>query len=290
MAGAHTFRSRESSARPAPTTSRRHASPELDAVLFDMDGVITDTAKVHAVAWQRLFDDFLSARAATSSDQVRPFDVQRDYRQYVDGKPRYDGVASFLESRGIALPRGNPDDGPELETICGLGNRKDRYFTAWLDSNRVETYPGTLRLVDDLHRAGIKTAVFTSSRNAVTVLTNAGVLGLFDAKVDGTDLAQLDLPGKPDPAMLWEAAARLGAAPARAAIVEDSVAGVQAGVSGKFGFVIGVDRGDGDDGLLGSGADVVVSDLSEVALVDDARLAVEAPDTPGSPGESAETI
>jgi trehalose-phosphatase len=249
------------------------AQPE--AVLFDMDGVITDTAKAHAAAWQRLFDEFLEARAERHGEEFRPFDPRQDYRQYVDGKPRMDGVSSFLESRGIELPYGDEHDGPERETVCGLGNRKDRYFNAWLEENQVRSYPGTLGLIDDLRAAGIKIAVFSASRNAEAVLRNAGVLDRFDAKVDGSDAAKLGLPGKPDPAMLLEAARRLGAAPGRSAVVEDAIAGVEAGARGAFGLVIGVARGDYGDELQAAGADVVVRDLSELRFTPGAGLAVK---------------
>jgi len=249
------------------------AQPE--AVLFDMDGVITDTAKAHAAAWQRLFDEFLKARAERHGEAFRPFDPRRDYRQYVDGKPRMDGVRSFLDARGIDLPYGDENDDPDRETVCGLGKRKDRYFNTWLAENQVYAYPGTLELVDALRRAGVKTAVFSASRNAEAVLRNADVLDLFDARVDGRDAAELELPGKPDPAMLLEAARRLGAAPGRTAVVEDAIAGVEAGARGGFGLVIGVARGDYDDQLASAGADVVVHDLSELRFTPGEGLAVK---------------
>ncbi|WP_152206833.1 trehalose-phosphatase [Marinobacter changyiensis] len=235
----------------------------LEAVLFDMDGVITDTANAHAAAWQRLFDEFLKARAERCGEEFHPFDPHYEYRQYVDGKPRLDGVRSFLESRGIELPYGD-DDGSERETVYGLGQRKDRYFNAWLEENQVRSYPGTLNLIDDLRAAGIKVAVFSASRNAEAVLRNAGLLDRFDARVDGSDAAELGLPGKPDPAMLLEAARRLDTAPGRTAVVEDAIAGVAAGARGAFGLVIGVARGDFDDDLKTAGAGVVVHDLSEL--------------------------
>ncbi len=259
-------------------------SPELDAVLFDMDGVITDTATVHALAWKRLFDDFLAVRASEDDTTARPgadrswarpFDLSEDYCRYVDGRPRYDGVATFLRSRAITLPYGHDDDPPSAVTVCGLGNRKDGYVKTWLTENQVRTYPGTMTFIADLHAAGIRTAVFSSSCNAEGVLTSADVIDVFDVRVDGTDLGRLGIPGKPHPAMLWETASRLGVEPARAAIVEDATSGVQAGTDGGFAFVIGIDRGtcygssDGDAcrrGLLAAGASVVVDDLSEVTV------------------------
>lgn len=237
---------------------------QLDAVLFDMDGVITDTANAHAAVWQRLFDEFLKARAERLGETFHPFDPHQDYRQYVDGKPRMDGIRCFLESRGIDLPYGDDDDPLERETVCGLGHRKNRYFHAWLAENQVRSYPGTLNLIDDLRAAGIKVAVFSASRNADAVLANAGVLDRFDARVNGRDAAELGLAGKPDPAMLLEAARRVGAAPGQSAVVEDAIAGITAGVRGAFGAVIGVARGDYGDELQAAGADVVVHDLSEL--------------------------
>lgn len=250
-----------------PAGGRPRAAPAPPkAVLFDMDGVITDTAQAHAAAWQRLFDAYLRERAARDNMPFRPFDPRSDYRRYVDGKPRHDGVRSFLAARGIELPHGDEDDAPGAETVCGFGKRKDGFFTAWLEENRVRVYPGTLRLLAELRAAGIPVAVFSASRNAEAVLRNAGVLELFDARVDGADLAQLGLAGKPDPAMLLEAARRLGAAPGRSAVFEDAIAGVEAGTRGGFGQVIGVARGDYGEALAAAGADLVVHDLSEMCL------------------------
>jgi trehalose 6-phosphate phosphatase len=242
--------------------------PAIDAVLLDVDGVVTDTAQAHAAAWKRLFDAYLRQRAEARGDTFEPFDDDRDYREYVDGKPRYDGVRSFLESRGIDLPQGSEDDGSDEETVCGLGNRKNHYFHTWLQERRVRTYPGTLAFIAALKAAGIKAAAFSSSRNAAAVLRNAGVLDLFDAKVDGADMAALQLPGKPDPAILHEAAARLGVAPGRAAVVEDAIAGVEAGARGDFALVIGVDRTGQEKQLARAGADLVVGDLAELAMLD----------------------
>jgi trehalose 6-phosphate phosphatase len=242
------------------------APPAIDAVLFDVDGVVTDTAQAHAAAWKRLFDAYLRQRADARGETFEPFDIDGDYREYVDGKPRFDGVRSFLESRGIDLPQGSEDDGPDKETVCGLGSRKNRYFHAWLQEHRVRTYPGTLGFIAALKKAGIKAAAFSSSRNAEAVLRNAGVLDLFEARVDGSDMAELRLPGKPDPAILREAAGRLGVAPGRAAVVEDAIAGVEAGARGGFALVIGVDRGGQEEQLAEAGADLLVGDLAELAL------------------------
>lgn len=247
----------------------------LDAVLFDMDGVVTDTAEAHAAAWKRLFDAYLEERAASRGEAFRPFDPDADYREHVDGRPRFDGVAAFLRSRGIELPFGSEDDDPGRETVCGLGNRKNHYFRAWLRDHRVKTFPGTLAFIELLSKAGLKMAVFSSSRNAEAVLRNAGVLDRFDVKVDGNDLAELRLPGKPDPAILHRAAARLGVAPARAAVIEDAIAGIEAGVRGGFGLVVGVERRRDTGALAAAGADLVVGDLAELTLRSDRRLEVK---------------
>ena len=172
---------------------------DVDAVLFDMDGVVTDTAQAHAAAWKRLFDEFLRARSAARGEVCEPFDARAEYRRYVDGKPRCDGVESFLRARGIELARGDIGDEPGEDTVCALGNRKDRYFHDWLDRHAVRAYPGALAFIRAIRAAGKRTGLFSSSRNARRVLRSAGVLDLFDACVDGVDLARLGLAGKPDP-------------------------------------------------------------------------------------------
>ncbi len=264
--------SADSRARQARARSSGQPAKPLAGVLFDMDGVITDTADAHAAAWKRLFDEYLAARPERGGEDHEPFDRESDYRAYVDGKPRYDGVASFLEARGIELPHGDPSDPPELETICGLGNRKDGYFTQWLRDNEVRRYPTTVALIEDLRAADIRTAVFSSSRNCEAVLREAGVHDLFDTRVDGNDLARLELPGKPDPAILHEAAARLGLSPDATAVVEDSVAGVEAGARGGYRPVVGIDRGNYGHALHEAGADIVVRDPGELRLDPDRTL------------------
>lgn len=242
---------------------------EFDAVIFDMDGVVTKTATVHAAAWKRLFDDYLRERATREDKPFRPFDADSDYRRYVDGKPRYDGVVSFLESRGISLAFGDPGDQPDKETVCGLGNRKNRYFTQHLAEHGVDVYESTVDLIRDLRAKGVKTAIFSASKNCRDVLGAAHVGELFDARVDGLDADELGLSGKPDPAVLLEAARRLGVPPERAVIVEDAIAGVRAGRAGRFGLVIGVNR-SGESGVLReNGADVEVTDLEQVTSVDE---------------------
>lgn len=244
------------------------------AVLFDVDGVVTGTAQAHAAAWKRLFDEYLEERARRSGEAFEPFDPVRDYRKYVDGRPRHDGVRGFLSSRGIELPRGSDEDAPERETVCGLGSRKNREFQAWLATHRVRPYAGTLRLIGELRASAIPVAAFSASRNADAVLRSAGVADLFDARVDGSDLARLGLPGKPDPAMLLEAARRLGVPPARCAVVEDAIAGVEAAARGGFGLVIGVARDAGGDALKAAGAHRVVRDAGVLRFTADMGLSV----------------
>ena len=232
------------------------------AVIFDMDGVVTRTADVHAAAWKRLFDDVLARHAHGGA--FKTFDTVDEYRRYVDGKSRYDGVRDFLASRGIHPPEGSPDDPPERETVCGLGNRKDELFLAQLREHGASAFPSTVELVKKLRGRGVRVAVISASRNAREILESAGVKDLFETRVDGVVAADLGLPGKPHPAVFLEAARRLGTEPARAVVIEDAVAGVEAGRRGGFGLVIGVDRAGQADALRRSGADVVVGDLAQV--------------------------
>lgn len=251
------------------------AERPLRGVLFDMDGVVTDTAGAHAAAWKQLFDAFLHARAAATGAAFEPFDAERDYRAHVDGKPRHAGVESFLSARGIALPYGEPEDGPDRETICGLAARKNAHFRAWLETHPVRPFPGTLHLLRQLRRAGLGTALFSASRNAPAVLASAGLSELFDVVLDGAELARRGLPGKPDPAMLLETASALGVPPGEAAVIEDAVAGVEAAAAGGFGLIVGVDRhGDGER-LRAAGATAVVGDLAELRLTPARALAVK---------------
>ncbi|MCA1791404.1 MAG: beta-phosphoglucomutase family hydrolase, partial [Thioalkalivibrio sp.] len=243
---------------------RTESWSEVRAALFDMDGVVTDTARAHAAAWKRLFDAFLETRAHRLDATFEPFDLRDDYLRYVDGKPRADGIRDFLDSRGIELPAGNQDDDPSEATVAGLGKRKNQYFQAWLNENRVEPYPGTLRLLDALRSAGVATAVFSSSRNAEAVLRSAGVLDRFDARVDGNDLLRLEIPGKPDPAMLLEAARQLHVEPVECAVFEDTGVGIEAGVRGGFHPVIGIARRGRGDASQRAGADLVIHDLGEL--------------------------
>ncbi|MDT8387529.1 MAG: trehalose-phosphatase [Thiogranum sp.] len=241
------------------------APERFDAMVFDLDGVITRTAKVHAAAWKRMFDDYLAKHTAPG-EPCQPFDIESDYLNYVDGKPRYDGVRSFLDARGIELPAGEPQDGPDQETISGLGNRKDRFFMETLRSDGVEVYTSTIDLIRVLREAGKRIGVVSSSRNCQAVLEAAGISALFDARVDGRDLQQLGIPGKPAPDMFLEACRRLDREPQRSIGVEDAMVGVQAAKAAGYGCVIGVNRGDVADGLREHGADLVVRDLAEIHL------------------------
>ena len=244
---------------------------DYDAVLFDLDGVLTKTASVHAAAWKRVFDEFLAQRSADTGEPFVPFDIDADYRRYVDGKPRYDGVAAFLESRGIDLPQGTPEDGSGTHSVRALGNLKDRYFMQHLEQHGVEPYDAAIALVRILRAQQIKSAVVSSSNNCAAVLEAAGIAPLFDARVDGMDITRLALKGKPAPDAFLEAARRLGIEPSRALVVEDAIAGVAAGRAGRFGCVIGVDRSGQSQALREAGADVVITSLAQV------RVAVEPP-------------
>ncbi|MFC1893686.1 trehalose-phosphatase [Chloroflexota bacterium] len=239
---------------------------EITAVIFDTDGVLTDTAIVHAEAWKQLFDEYLKERTERYGEKLQLFDINNDYLRYVDGKPRYDGVRSFLESRGISLPQGSPEDSLDEETICGLGNRKNGYFVTRLKTEGAKPYESSIRLIKKLKARGLRTAVISASRNAEEVLESAGMLGLFDVKVDGIDSDELRLKGKPAPAIFLEAARRLGVKPEETIVVEDALSGVEAGYRGRFRLVIGVDRTGQGEELKKRGADIVVRDLSELKI------------------------
>jgi beta-phosphoglucomutase family hydrolase len=232
---------------------------DFDGVLFDLDGVLTPTAEVHMRAWQQLFIDFLTKRGIT-----QPY-VESDYFDYIDGKPRYDGVRALLASRSITLADGDPSDSPETETVCGLGNRKNAFFAAVLADDGVQPYAGSVQLLDFLEERGIKVAVVSSSRNAPPVLEASGLAPRFEVVVDGNVASERDLPGKPAPDTFMHAAEQLGVSVERAVVFEDALSGVQAGRAGNFGLVVGVDRGVGADRLTEAGADLVVADLAELA-------------------------
>lgn len=227
---------------------------DIDAAIFDLDGVITDTASVHRAAWKRLFDDHLAERPDVPEEDHRQFSDE-DYRRYVDGKPRLDGIRDFLASRGIEL---------DEDAVQELGERKNGYFLDRLEQDGVVVFESTVELVCRLQLRGVRTAVFSASRNCAPVLAAAGLGELFEARVDGVVAAELGLPGKPDPAALLEATRRIDALPERTVVVEDAEAGVEAGRRGGFGYVIGVDRDGAADALREHGADVVVDDLAQV--------------------------
>jgi beta-phosphoglucomutase family hydrolase len=237
-----------------------NALPDLtayDAVLFDLDGVLTPTAEVHMHAWQTMFEELFAAW------DITPPYTERDYFEYLDGKKRYDGVASLLRSRDVEVPWGHPSDPLEADTICGIGNRKNAFFERVLREDGITPYPGSLALLDRLAAAGTRVAVVSSSKNAAEVLRVAGMRDRFDVVMDGVIAERDHLASKPAPDVFLEAARMLGVEPARSAAVEDALSGVQSAVAGGFGLVVGVDRGVGPQVLLDAGADVVVSDLKE---------------------------
>src|SRR3954453_182755 len=239
----------------------------IEACLFDLDGVLTQTTKVHAAAWKQMFDEYLEARAKKTGDELVPFDIGRDYNEFVDGKPRYEGVRSFLQSRGIELPDGTPDDPPSAETVDGLGNRKNELVLELIARDGVDAYDGSVRYVKAARDAGLRRAAVSSSTNCRDVLEAADMLDLFEQIVDGTVAREEQLKGKPAPDTFLAGARKLGLEAKEAAVFEDAVAGVEAGRAGAFGHVVGVDRVDHADALRAHGADVVVQDLAE--LLDD---------------------
>jgi beta-phosphoglucomutase family hydrolase len=238
----------------------------VSVCLFDLDGVLTKTAKVHAAAWKETFDAYLRQRAAQTGERFAAFDPVSDYDEYVDGKPRYEGVQSFLAARGIELPRGEPSDPPDAETVDGLGNRKNEILLRLIRERGVEAYEGSVRYVRAAKHAGLRRAVVSSSTNCHDVLIAAGIEDLFEARIDGVVAEREHLRGKPAPDTFLAGARLLGAEPSQAAVYEDALAGVAAGRAGDFGFVVGVDRVGQADALRERGADVVVSDLSELLV------------------------
>jgi alpha,alpha-trehalose phosphorylase len=244
---------------------------DYDAVLFDLDGVLTSTRTVHMAAWKHTFDTFLETWDAEHGTTTERFREPQDYAEHVDGKPRQEGVRDFLASRGIELPEGTPDSPAAEVSVWGLGNRKQILVEAELSENGVEVFPGSIAWVRQLRDQGMRTAVVSSSRNCKAVLESAQIADLFDARVDGETSLELGLPGKPAPDGFLEGARRVGVSPARAVVVEDAIAGVQAGRAGRFGLVIGVDREDNAAALAENGADIVVDDLSELVSEDAAR-------------------
>ncbi len=238
----------------------------FDAVIFDLDGVVTDTATVHAAAWKMMFDEFLSQYADRHKKPFQPFALDTDYLLYIDGKPRFDGVRDFLQSRGIELPEGHSDDLPGIETIQGLGNLKNAYFLKRLDEHGPAVYDTTRNFIHSVKKHGLKTAIISSSKNCAMILDSAKLSDLFDVRVDGVDSEVLGITGKPAPDIFLEAARQLKVNPGRAVVIEDAISGVQAGCAGRFGIVIGVARTGDKVSLLKNGADVAVEDLSEVGI------------------------
>lgn len=238
----------------------------IAAFIVDLDGVVTDTAAEHAKAWKQLFDEYLKMVAEREGKPFVPFDLDTDYLTYVDGKPRYDGVNDFLKSRGIDLPFGDPSDPPEMETVCGLGNKKNLLFNEVVRTEGVEVFPSTETVLRHLREQGVKTAVVSSSKNCKLVLESVGLLDLFDVMVDGNYSAEHGLPGKPAPDTYIRACELLNVRPEESAMVEDATVGVESGVAGNFKYVIGVDRGVGKEALREKGANVVVNDLGDLDI------------------------
>lgn len=260
-------------------TARLHSIGVADAVLFDLDGVLTPTARLHAAAWKRAFDELLSRHYARSA--ARPFE-DSDYRLYVDGKPRLDGVRSFLRSRGITLPEGGPGDSPARPTVTGIADRKNELFEGLLEGGELTAYPDAVQLLHWLRARGTSTAVVSASHNCEAVLSAAGIEHLFDARVDGNVADREGLRGKPAPDTFLAAARQLDAQAARCAVIEDAIAGVAAGRAGGFGLVVGVDRDGGGSALLAHGADLVVRALTE--LIEGHANGAETDGRPRQPG------
>jgi len=247
-----------------PKSRRVITRDQYDAVLFDLDGVITDTANLHAACWKQMFDEYLQKRATQRGEAFRPFDLATDYRLYVDGKPRFDGVRDFLTSRGIQLPEGGPDDPPQVETVGGLGNRKNDLVNEVIEDKGVKPYEGSVQFIHHLRGDGFKIAVVTSSQNCAAVLKAVNLDACFEVQVDGNMIQAQKLAGKPAPDTYLIAAKLLGVEPARAVVIEDAISGVQAGFNGNFGLVIGVARKGNAEELKQHGAHLVVSDLSQL--------------------------
>jgi alpha,alpha-trehalase len=238
----------------------------IAAFIVDLDGVVTDTAAEHAKAWKQLFDEYLQKVAEREGKPFVPFDLDTDYLTHVDGKPRYDGVNDFLKSRSIDLPFGDPGDPPDMETVCGLGNKKNLLFNEVVRNEGVEVFHSTEKILRHLREQGVKTAVVSSSKNCKLVLESVGLLDLFDVMVDGNYSAEHGLPGKPAPDTYVRACDLLEVTPEESAMVEDATVGVESGAKGNFKYIIGVDRGVGKEALREKGANVVVSDLGELDI------------------------
>ncbi len=239
-----------------------------EGAIFDLDGVITGTARTHFTAWKETFEQYISSRDDLSDESRRPFTHDDDYVPFVDGKPRYDGVRSFLESRGIQLPEGSDADGLDAGTVKGIGNAKNDSFRRIVERDGVDIYESTVKLVEELRDRGVQVGVASSSKNARFILETTGLLDLFGTVVDGVTSVELGLAGKPAPDIFLTAAERLSVHPERSLMVEDAFSGVEAGVNGNFGLIIGVARGGNHEGLRQRGAHVVVSDLAEYSIIE----------------------
>ena len=239
------------------------STDHVDAILFDLDGVLTDSASLHARSWKTLFDSFLRDK---NGENFRAFDEDRDYRAFVDGRPRLDGIRSFLAARGIELPEGTPEDCEPARTVHGLGRRKNVLFLEALEKEGIRTFPAAIAFLNDVREAGFKTALVSSSRNARAIVDKAGLTGCFDGWIDGNDVQRRGLSGKPAPGMFVAAANALGVEPRRTVVIEDALAGVEAGVRGGFGLVIGVDRTHHPEALAEAGAHLVVKHLSDIPI------------------------
>ena len=250
---------------PQPDAQRAVTRDRYDAVLLDLDGVVTDTASIHAACWKQMFDEYLQKRAIERGEAFRPFDIAADYRLYVDGKPRYDGVRDFLTSRGIRLSEGSPDDPAQVETVHGLGNRKNDLVNKIIEDGGVVPYEGSVKFLHQLRNQRFKVAVVTSSQNCTAVLKAAKLDHFFDVQVDGNTIHAQHLAGKPAPDTFLMAARLLGVEPKRAIVIEDALSGVEAGSAGDFGLVIGVARKGNAEELRRHGAHLVVNDLGELA-------------------------
>ena len=249
---------------PQPDAQRVVTRDRYDAVLLDLDGVVTDTASIHAACWKQMFDEYLQNRAMQRGEAFRPFDLAADYRLYVDGKPRFDGVRDFLASRDIRLPEGSLDDPSQAETVCGLGNRKNDLVNKIIEEGGVEPYEGSVKFLGQLRSQAFKIAIVTSSQNCTAVLKAVKLDHFFDVQVDGNTIHAQHLAGKPAPDTFLMAAKLLGVEPSRAIVIEDALSGVEAGSAGSFGLVIGVARKGNADELRHNGAHLVINDLGEL--------------------------
>jgi beta-phosphoglucomutase family hydrolase len=247
-----------------PKSRRVITRDKYDAILLDLDGVITDTANLHAACWKQMFDEYLQKRATERGEAFRPFDLATDYQLYVDGELRFDGVRDFLTSRGIQLPEGSPEDPPQVETVCGLGNRKNDLVNKVIEGIGVKPYEGSVQFIHQIRGQGFKIAVVTSSQNCTAVLKAAKLDAVFEVQVDGNMIHAQQLAGKPGPDAFLTAAKLLGVEPMRTVVIEDAISGVEAGSNGKFGLVIGVARKGNAEELKRHGAHLVVDDLSEL--------------------------